>query len=154
MPTTREDRVRRYTRPEILENIEEQIERNVAYYASQSEEVIEQRIEELKREWTIERWLQANAATIGLLGGVLGLAGKRKWALLSAAAFGFLLHHGLQGGSPPIPLLRRLGFRTRSEIDREICALRVARGDFKNVTADRGELKPVPAKEILQAVKA
>ena len=157
MPTTtntegKTERGRRYSQSARPEDIEKQIERNVAYYASQADEVIAQRIEELKQEWSIERWLQANVATVGLIGAVLGLAGRRKWAFLAAGAFGFLLYHGLRRWEEPISQLRRLGLRTRVEIDREICALRVARGDFKNVPAERAELKPVPAKEIIQAV--
>jgi len=35
------------------------------------------------------------------------------------------LQHGLQGWCPPLPLLRRLGIRTRGEIDREKYALKV-----------------------------
>jgi len=31
----------------------------------------------------------------------------------------FLLQHGMQGWCPPLPILRRLGVRTRGEIDRE-----------------------------------
>lgn len=34
-----------------------------------------------------------------------------------------LLQHGLQGWCPPLPVLRRLGVRTRGEIDREKYAL-------------------------------
>ena len=40
------DRVRRYTPREILRQIDQKIERNVAYYATQADEVIDQRIEE------------------------------------------------------------------------------------------------------------
>jgi hypothetical protein len=31
----------------------------------------------------------------------------------------FLLLHGVKGWCPPLPVLRRLGIRTRDEIDRE-----------------------------------
>jgi len=159
MPTTinsgaEAERVGRYSRPEMLADIQKQIERNVAYYASQTGEVIAERIEELNREWSIERCLQANIAGVGLVGGVLGLAGRKKWALLVLGAFGILLHHALQGWDTPIPFLRRLGLRSRKEIDQEIYALRVARGDFKDMSAERLELKPVPTKQIIQAVKA
>jgi hypothetical protein len=153
-PQTETDRVRRYTAPEVLRRIEERIERNVAYYSSQPDEVIAQRIEELQREWSISRCLQANVATVGLLGSVWGLLRARKWALLPLTGFSFFLFHGLRGWDPPLPLLRRLGVRTRSEIDREIYALKVARGDFKDLPGERTEHTPVPVKEIMQAVNA
>ena len=51
-------------------------------------------------------------------------------------------------------LLHVQGVRTRSEIDREIYALKVARGDFKHLPADRREDAPVPVRQIMQAVNA
>jgi len=34
-----------------------------------------------------------------------------------------------KGGAPPLPVLRRFGFRTMHEIDRERTALPILRGD-------------------------
>lgn len=127
------NRVRRNTTPEILRRIDEQIERNVAYFSAQPREVISRRIRELQEEWSIERWLELNAATIGLTTVVLALTRDRKWALATCAALGMFLLHGLQGFDPPIPLLRRLGIRTRGEIDREVYALKALRGDFASI---------------------
>jgi hypothetical protein len=45
----------------------------------------------------------------------------------------FLFQHAVQGWCPPLPVLRRLGVRTREEIDREKYALQVLRGDFANI---------------------
>lgn len=127
------NRVRRNTAPQILRRIDEQIERNVAYFSAQPREVISRRIRELQEEWSIERWLELNASTIGLTTVVLALTHDRKWALVTCAALGMFLLHGLQGFDPPIPLLRRLGSRTRGEIDREVYALKALRGDFSLV---------------------
>ena len=153
-PATEADRVRRYTSPEILQKIDEQIERNVSFYATQPDEVIAERIRELQQEWSINRCLQAKVAVMGVLGGLLGFALSKKWALLTIGGFGFLLFHGLRGWDPRIAPLRRLGLRTRSEIDRELYALKAARGDFKNLPAERPAQAPVPVHEILQAVNA
>lgn len=46
---------------------------------------------------------------------------------------GFLFQHAVQGWCPPVSLLRRLGFRTSSEIDAERYALKALRGDFKEL---------------------
>jgi hypothetical protein len=159
MPTTSNpameaDRVRRYTSPEILRKIDEQIEHNVAYYASQPDKVIEERIRELKEEWSINRYLQANVAAVGLLGAVLGLTVGKKWAVLTIGAFSFFLFHGLRGWDPRIRALRCLGARARTEIDRELYALKAARGDFKSVPAERLAPAPIPVREIMQAVNA
>jgi len=155
-PALEADRVRRFTPPEILRKIDEQIEHNVAYYASQPDEVIEERIQELKEEWSINRYLQANVAAVGLFGAVMGLVVSKKWALLTIGAFSFFLFHGLRGWDPRIRALRRLGARTRTEIDRELYALKAARGDFKNITlpTEESAQAPVPVREIMQAVNA
>lgn len=50
-----------------------------------------------------------------------------------AAVAGFLLQHAIQGWCPPVPVLRRLGFRTQREIDDERAVLKARRGDFEQV---------------------
>jgi hypothetical protein len=151
-PETEIDRVRRYTSPEVLRQIEERIERNVQFYAAQPADVISNRIQELKREWSIERYLQVNVATAGLLTTTLAWTRNRKWALLTCGALGFFLYHGLRGFDPPLPLLRRMGVRTRGEIDREIFALKAARGDFQSVPESQPRERAAEIKDILNAV--
>src|SRR5690349_22807639 len=102
------DRVRRRTSPEILEKLDRELERNVRFYGGRSEAEITQRIAELEKESSIERYLNTNASALGLAGAVLGLVASRKWLLLSAAVGGFLLKHAVSGWCPPVPLLRRL----------------------------------------------
>lgn len=113
------DRVRRSTPEHLNEQIDRQIESNVQSYASSNHQVIQRRIQELDREWDVERVLEVNASTLALSGLALGLTVNKKWFILPAAVLGFLLQHGVQGWCPPLPILRRLGVRTRGEIDRE-----------------------------------
>lgn len=80
---------------------------------------IEARLKELDAEWDIERAIEANASTLILTSMALGAIANKKWFILSAAVAGFLLQHSLQGWCPPVPILRRLGFRTQREIDNE-----------------------------------
>ncbi|MBA3697403.1 MAG: hypothetical protein H0W78_00855 [Planctomycetes bacterium] len=61
-------------------------------------EAIMRQLRELDEEWNVERVIQANAASLVLAGTVLGLA--------------------------PLPLVRRLGFRTEREIADERNILR------------------------------
>ena len=91
---------------------------------------IDERIAELEREWDIERTLEANAASVSLVGLALGVAVDRRFLMIPAAVGAFLLQHALQGWCPPLPILRRLGLRTSREIHDEIVALRILRGDF------------------------
>jgi hypothetical protein len=119
LANTNTDRVRRVTPRELNEQIDRQTDINIRRYADGSTGAILNRIEMLDREWDIERVLEVNASTLALTGLVLGLTGNRKWLLVPGIVLPFLLQHGLQGWCPPLPLLRRLGFRTRGEIDRE-----------------------------------
>lgn len=83
-----------------------------------------QRIQTLDEEWDIERVLEVNASTLAFTGLLLGSTINRKWLALPAAVLGFLFQHGVQGWCPPLPVLRRMGVRTRGEIDREKYALK------------------------------
>lgn len=121
---TSSDRVRRSTAPDVNREIDHQTTANIRRYANSSSEVIQKRIEELDNEWDIERVLQAKASTLALAGLLLGVTVNRKWLVLPGVVLSFLLQHSLQGWCPPLPLLRRLGVRTRSEIDREKYELR------------------------------
>ena len=128
----------RHTPREYNAAIRRRTEENVARFASAGPAAIDGRLAELDREWDIERTLEANAATVSLVGSALGFAVDRRFFLLPVAVAGFLLQHALQGWCPPVPLFRRLGFRTAAEIDHERYALKALRGDFRNVRAEGG----------------
>ncbi|MGH6770060.1 MAG: hypothetical protein ACRECO_13680 [Xanthobacteraceae bacterium] len=125
-------RVRRNTAESINRRIDDQIERNVRYF-SVHKDGIGQRLNELSQEWDIERMLQTNAAALALTGTLLGVMHERRYLMLPMAVAGFLLQHAIQGWCPPIPILRRFGFRTADEINRERYALKALRGDFDTV---------------------
>ena len=67
--------------------------------------------------------------------------------MLPGIVLPFLFQHAVQGWCPPVPVLRRLGVRTREEIDREKYALKVLRGDFEKSESPSSEtaLKAVEA---------
>lgn len=62
--------------------------------------------------------MEMKAFILAFTGRVLGMTVNRKWLALPAVVLPFLFQHGVQGGLP-LPVLRRLGFRTRGEIDHE-----------------------------------
>lgn len=134
----KEDRVRAHTRPEINRQIDRQLEQRLRFYAVQDKQTITERLAELDREWDMERTLQANAASLVLLATILGTVSSRKWFVLPALVSGFLLKHALQGWCPPVPLLRRLGVRTRLEIEQERYAMKILRGDFDHLLQREG----------------
>ncbi|HLH53513.1 MAG TPA: DUF2892 domain-containing protein [Verrucomicrobiae bacterium] len=129
----KEDRVRAQTDSDINRRIDRELEQRLRFLAVQDKETISERIAELDREWDIERALQANAASVSLLGLIMGVVSSRKWFVLPAIVGGFLLQHSIQGWCPPLPVLRRLGVRTRLEIEQERYALKLLRGDFDGV---------------------
>lgn len=133
------DRVRNSTDEEVNAQIRRRTEENVARVAAMGRTAITDRLDELDREWDIERTLEANAATAVLMGMTLGATVDRKWFLFPALVGGFLLQHAVQGWCPPIPLFRRLGFRTQSEIEFERYALKALRGDFRDMKAEAPE---------------
>lgn len=147
-----EDRVPLHTAPAINRRIRREMERTIAYYAQHPEE-IDLRLRELDHEWDIERALQANAASLALAGTALGVGLSRRWLVLPVLVTGFLLQHASQGWCPPLPLLRRLGFRTAGEIAEERYALKALRGDFGAV-ASGGETGRERAANALDAVRA
>lgn len=118
------DRVRRSTASDVNREIDHRTTANIRRYANSSSEVIQRRIEELDKEWDIQRVLEANASTLALTGLLLGVTVNRKWLVLPGVVLSFLLQHSLQGWCPPLPLFRRWGVRRRGEIDREKYELR------------------------------
>ncbi len=114
------------------QKIEQEMEQRLQYYIGHPEK-IECRIKELDEEWDMERTLETNASALALTGLGLGVTLNRKWFLVSALVMGFLLQHALQGWCPPVPLFRRLGIRTQSEIEMERYALKALRGDFATI---------------------
>ncbi len=148
------DRIRAHTAPEILAEIDRQIEERVRLFAGQSKGAISYRIEELEREWDIERWLETNASSLALTGLVLGATVNRKWLWLTGGVLGFLFQHAVHGWCPPVPILRRAGIRTRSEIDREKFALKALRGDFSFIAPAAENNQMARAHDALVAVGA
>jgi hypothetical protein len=126
-------RVSGSTAEQVNEQIRRETEQSVAACLSAGPGAIDRRLRELDHEWDIERTLEANAASISLIGVGLGGFVDRKWFVLPAVVSGFLLQHVIQGWCPPVPVFRRLGVRTSSEIDEERYALKSLRGDFQGL---------------------
>ena len=124
-------RVPAHTASQVNERIKECTRERIERYMHAAPGEIERRLRELDREWDIERAIEANAASISLVGIGLAAGFGRKWLTLPAAVAAFLLQHSVQGWCPPVPIMRRLGFRTVQEIEEERYALKALRGDFE-----------------------
>ena len=134
------DRVRENTAESVNEEIRSRTAAIVARVIEAGPDAISDRLSVLDAEWDIERYLETVAPSITLTGMALGLTTNRKWFALPFLVQGFLLQHAIQGWCPPLPILRRLGIRTAGEIDEERNALKAARGDYRRVVGQNGQL--------------
>ena len=130
MPTTIE-RVPQATEEEVNRRIQRQTRARVRACAIEPG-FIDGRLRALDAEWDIERVLETNASIAAFAGVALGVTVDRRWLVLPALVTAFLFQHAVQGWCPPLPLLRRAGFRTSREIELERIALKVLRGDFRD----------------------
>ncbi len=128
------DRIRANTSEEYNARIDRFTENNTRFYATQSKEMITERIDELEEEWDVDRLVQLSVSGVGVTSMLLGVLGSKKWWLVTTAALGFLGNHAVSGWCPSAALFRRLGFRTRQEIDSEKYALKALRGDFDELS--------------------
>lgn len=151
IPTT-VHRVPESSASSVNERIEEQTRENVFRYGAAGPAAIERRLRDLDREWDIERTLEANAATVALVGLGLGAFVDRRFFALPAVVAGFLLQHAIQGWCPPVPIFRRLRFRTQPEIEQERYALKAMRGDFAAISQMTNNSSSERADEALRAV--
>ena len=119
-------RVPLHTATEVNQRIREETTQRLAYYREHPEQ-IGRRIKALNEEWDIERALATGSSCLSLLGLALGLGRGRRWLALTAGVQSFYLQHSLQGWCPPLPMLRRFGFRTPMEIEQERAGLKAIR---------------------------
>jgi hypothetical protein len=139
LPTTR-SRVPKHTSKADNDAIERRRSESLDYYAHNSSQ-IDARLRELDREWDIERAIELNASMLAFAGAgiVAGLFYDRRWLVLPAAVTAFLFQHAVQGWCPPVPVLRKMGFRTVYEIEKERSGLKSLRGDFGRTRRSRAK---------------
>jgi hypothetical protein len=123
------DRVRDHSAQIVNQRIADSTRDRVQRVVSQGRDAIVRRIEQLDSEWDVDRALMVNFAIVGGAAYAAGLQryasspwfGPRRKGLLYffTAQLGFLLLHGTVGWCPPLPVFRRLGVRTKSEIEAE-----------------------------------
>ena len=130
MATTR-NRVPVHSPDGANKRIRRQTAASIAYFAAHQDQIAD-RLNELDREWDVERAIEANASALALAGVALAAGHDRRWIALSGVVAAFLFQHAIQGWCPPVPVLRRLGFRTSYGIEEERRALKALRGDFKD----------------------
>jgi hypothetical protein len=129
------DHIRRRTPEPIKARIDHASARCVAELAERPHLEISEHVAQLDKEWDVNRWGELGCAGLVLLGAAGG-----RLRIASAAAGAALLWMSLGGGGPVIWLLRRLGRRTRRELDLEKYAAKALRGDFDFVSSEHGPI--------------
>lgn len=132
----RPDRVRAHSNRLQDQRIDAQTRQCLEHHAAGDREAIGRHIDALDRAWDVERYLQMNAGIVSLSGVVLGALVRRRILLLPAVVFGFFAQHATQGWCPPLPVFRKMGVRTRREINKEKYALKALRGDFERISPE------------------
>lgn len=120
---THGDRVARHTSTTNKARLACAYEQRMNHYRQHPHE-IPARLEQIDQEWDIERVLETNASGLAFSGVVLAATVHKRFLWLPAVVTAFLFQHALQGWCPPLPVFRRLGYRTQQEIDSERQALR------------------------------
>jgi hypothetical protein len=124
----RADRVREHSPQHVNRRIAREIDIHVQHCIREGREALLERLGELEREWDIDRVVMANFAIGGgatYLVGLHHLVGsplherRAGWLYFFGAQLGFLLLHASIGWCPPVAVWRRLGVRTKSEIELE-----------------------------------
>lgn len=123
------DRVREHTAEIVNKRLDWLTEASIANTARGGRDAVQRRLAELDYEWDIDRALMLNFAVVGGAAFALGLRRYVKSPLFAPRRKGFLYFFGTQlaflgmhavvGWCPPASLFRRLGFRTKPEIEAE-----------------------------------
>lgn len=125
------DRVRANTSSSTNERLDAEAQLRLREAAAvPSSDQLTSRIGQLDNEWGFDRTLEAEAALMGLAGLSLGVLVDRRLLVIPGFVATMLLLHATHGWYPLLPVFRRIGVRTRGEIDRERYGLKAMRGDF------------------------
>jgi hypothetical protein len=90
---------------------------------------IRARLAKLDREWNVDRALMMNFAITAGISSALAMRNLARtgriggWGKLFFTQISFLAYHAAKRWCPPMPVFRRLGFRSDREIAEERCAL-------------------------------
>lgn len=122
----RADRVRDHSAHKVNESITRAMIARAEESVRGGQAGILRRLAELDHEWDIDRVLMANFAVAGGLSFTMGLArpqrtgrGTNGFTTLLGVQLGFLLLHATMGWCPPMAVWRRLGVRSKPEIEAE-----------------------------------
>jgi hypothetical protein len=109
------------------------LEQRLACLADAGPQAIEDRLNELEREWTAGRMTKATIGVLLVIGFALTAFLNPWWLILPAVGGVFLLQYLFSRSSWLGKMFHEMGFRTGFEVDQEKIALKVLRGDFRHL---------------------
>ena len=129
------DRVRANTWRTVNDRLDRGSQLRLRRAAAESSDELSDRLDNLDREWDFERVLESEASLMGLVGLGLGIGVHPRFLALPGLVASMMLLHATHGWYPLLPVFRRLGVRTRDEIDAERYGVKALRGDFADIPA-------------------
>ena len=118
----------------LVPRCDEPLEDHVARLADAGPDAIDDRLDELESEWSVNRAAKVTAGILAVGAAAAEVLGRRRISMLLALTAGSCLcSYLLSRRSVVGDLLCHLGFRQGTEIERERLALRAIRGDFQHV---------------------
>ncbi|MBA4189592.1 MAG: hypothetical protein C0467_16525 [Planctomycetaceae bacterium] len=109
------------------------LQQRVACLADAGPDAIDDRLNELDREWTAGRVTKAVIGVLIVLGFGLTALLNPWWLILPAFGGVFLLQYLFTRSSWLGKMFHEMGYRTGFEVDQEKMALKVIRGDFRQL---------------------
>ena len=113
------DRVRHLTPEHVNRKLDDKAEITIEQVKAMGPDAIRRRLNELDREWDIDRVLMLNFSVLVFTQLVLAVTKNRKWLWGPLLQTPFLFMHSTLGWCPPSLWFRPMGFRTRKEIQSE-----------------------------------
>ncbi|MBI5549179.1 MAG: hypothetical protein HY901_35280 [Deltaproteobacteria bacterium] len=134
------DRIRSHTPEAINAEIDHCVAARIEDFATRSSAEIDAQIARLDRTWGLDRVAVTFLSGVALVCSAAAYRLGPAWLLGTGVATLSLLRYAVSGSGPGLVRLRRMGLRTRREIECERCALKALRGDFELVTSARSPI--------------
>ncbi len=113
------DRVRQRTPNKINHKLDYKTQARIEKIKAKGTAAIQKRLEEIDREWDIDRVLMINFAVVMFAQLFLAAKKSKKWLIGPLIQTPFLFMHATFGWCPPSLWFRPIGFRTRKELQSE-----------------------------------
>lgn len=112
------DKVRQMTPRSVNEKIDRQMLQRVEEISAQGPEAIKDRLQELEKEWDLDKVLMLNFSVL-VFAQLLAARKDKRWLWGPIIQTPFMAMHAILGWCPPSLWFRPMGFRTDKEIQSE-----------------------------------